>query len=84
MDVFARSKQPDEFSRKYDELQKIKAEKTELEEMNHDLTMFISSQEKVKELQAQGEEIAEGSISVPEQHQQDTSQGKKKGKGRKK
>lgn len=40
------------------------AEKRELEEMNHDLTMFISSQEKVKELQAQGEEVVDGSVGV--------------------
>lgn len=56
---------------------KAKEEKKDLEDMNHDLTMFISSQEKVKELQAQGEEVVDGSASVPE--------GKKgKGKGRKK
>lgn len=57
------------------ETEKIKAEKAELEELNHDLTMFISSQEKVKELQAQGEDVVDGSVSVPE---------KKKGKGRRK
>ncbi|WPG97565.1 Hypothetical protein R9X50_00034200 [Acrodontium crateriforme] len=49
--------------------------KKELEDLNHDLTMFISSQEKVKELQAQGEEVMDGTVSVPEV---------KKGKGRKK
>ena len=59
------------------ESEKYKAEKSELEDMNHDLTMFISSQEKVKELQAQGEEVFEGTVSVPEQQ-------KKKGKGKKK
>ena len=52
-----------------------KAEKLELEEMNRDLTMFISGQEKVKQLQEQGEEVVDGSVSLPEQ--------KKKGKGRK-
>jgi BRCA1-associated protein len=46
-----------------------KAEKAELEE--------ISGQEKVKQLQEQGEEVVEGSVSLPEQEQ------KKKGKGRK-
>ncbi|GAB7352340.1 hypothetical protein MBLNU459_g2782t1 [Dothideomycetes sp. NU459] len=55
-----------------------KAEKAELEDMNRDLTIFISSQEKVKELQAQGEEVVDGSIHVPEQPP------KRKGKGRKK
>lgn len=54
-------------------------EKKDLEEMNHDLTMFISSQEKVKELQAQGEEVLDGSVSVP-----DPPAKKGKGKGRKK
>lgn len=54
-------------------------EKKELEEMNHDLSMFISSQEKVKELQAQGEEVVDGSVSVPDPP---TKRGK--GKGRKK
>ncbi|KAK4545872.1 hypothetical protein LTR36_002436 [Oleoguttula mirabilis] len=53
-----------------------KEAKRDLEDMNHDLTMFISSQEKVEELQAQGEEVVDGIASVPEQ--------KKKGKGRKK
>ncbi len=50
--------------------------KRELEDMNHDLTMFISSQEKVRELQALGEEVVDGSVSVPE--------AEKKGKGKKK
>jgi BRCA1-associated protein len=40
--------------------------------------MFISSQEKVRELQAQGEDVMEGSVSVPEPSK------KGKGKGRKK
>lgn len=57
--------------------EKAKEEKKELEDMNHDLTMFISSQEKIKELQERGEEVVDGSVSVPEQQ-------KKKGKGRKK
>lgn len=59
------------------EARKASEEKKDLEEMNHDLTMFISSQEKVKELQAQGEDVIDGSVSVPEPQ-------KKKGKGRKK
>ena len=60
-----------------EEAEKAKAEKVELEDLNHDLTSFISSQEKVKELQAQGEEVVEGGIGVVEKE-------KKKGKGRKK
>ncbi|EME45126.1 hypothetical protein DOTSEDRAFT_61709 [Dothistroma septosporum NZE10] len=35
-------------------------EKMELEEMNHDLSMFISSSQKVQELQAAGEEVIDG------------------------
>lgn len=65
-----------------EEAQKWKAEKAELEDMNRDLTIFISSQEKVRELQAQGEEVVDGSVHVPEQQPQ--QQPKKKGKGRKK
>ena len=60
------------------EAEKAKLEKADLEEMNRDLTMFISGQEKVKELEAQGEEVVDGSVSLPPE------QVKKKGKGRKK
>lgn len=60
------------------EAEKAREEVRELQDMNHDLTMFISSQEKVKELQEQGEEVVEGGVGVLEQ-------GKgKKGKGKKK
>ncbi|OLN85201.1 RING finger protein ETP1-like protein [Colletotrichum chlorophyti] len=42
----------------------------ELEEMNRDLSMFISGQEKLRELENEGKvdagEVAEGSVSVPE------------------
>lgn len=54
-------------------------QKKELEEMVNDLTMFISSQEKVKELQAAGEDIVEGGDSGVVEGAK-----KKKGKGRKK
>lgn len=57
--------------------EKAVSDKKELEEMNHDLSMFISSQEKVKELQAQGEEVIEGGSGVVD------APGRKK-KGRKK
>lgn len=54
------------------------AKVAELEDMNRDLTMFISGQEKLKQLEADGQveagEIAEGSASVPEK------KGKRKGK----
>ncbi|KAK3071518.1 hypothetical protein LTR53_008491 [Teratosphaeriaceae sp. CCFEE 6253] len=58
------------------EAEEAKEAKKDLEEMNRDLTMFISGQEKVKELQAQGEEVVDGNAYVPEGK-------KKKGKGRK-
>ena len=54
-------------------------EKKELQDMVNDLTMFISSQEKVKELQAAGEEIVEGGDSGVLEGPK-----KKKGKGKKK
>ncbi|GKT57833.1 RING-10 protein [Colletotrichum tofieldiae] len=54
--------------RKKDE--EYKSQVAELEEMNRDLTMFISGQEKLKELESEGKveagEVAEGSVSVPE------------------
>nr|POE74531.1 ring finger protein etp1 like [Quercus suber] len=61
------------------EAELLRSEKKEVEEMNHDLTMFISSQEKVKALQAAGEDVVDGSAYAPE-HQQK----KGKGKGKKK
>lgn len=67
-----------------DEAKKAKEEakaavdaKKDAEEMNHDLTMYVSGLKKVEELAAQGEEIADGTAYVPEQR-------KGKGKGRKK
>ncbi|TKA34093.1 hypothetical protein B0A50_00073 [Salinomyces thailandicus] len=58
------------------EADEAKEAKRDLEDMNNDLASFISSQEKVKELQAQGEEVEMGSAGVVEH--------RKKGKGRKK
>jgi len=49
----------------------------EAEEVSRDLMMTLSGQEKIKELQERGEEVAEGDVSLPEQT-------KKRGKGRKK
>ncbi|KAF5019986.1 hypothetical protein F66182_7992 [Fusarium sp. NRRL 66182] len=52
------------------ELEKLKAENTELKEMNRDLSMFISGQEKLKEMENEGKieegELEGGSASVPE------------------
>jgi BRCA1-associated protein len=54
-------------------------EKKELQDMINDLTMFISSQEKVRELQAAGEEVVEGGDSGVLEGPK-----KRKGKGRQK
>lgn len=65
------------------EVEKAKEEVRELRDVNHDLTSFISGQEKVRELQAQGEEVEEGGIGVVEKPGAG-GEGKRKGKGRKK
>nr|POE47309.1 polyubiquitin [Quercus suber] len=66
-----------EEARKESEL--LRNEKKEVEDLNHDLTMFISSQEKVKALQAAGEDVVDGSAYAPAQQKK-----KVKGKGKKK
>jgi BRCA1-associated protein len=52
------------------ELEGLRSEHEELKEMNRDLSMFISGQEKLKELKKEGQleegEIEGGSASVPE------------------
>ncbi|KAF4997799.1 hypothetical protein FDECE_11976 [Fusarium decemcellulare] len=52
------------------QLEELKGENAELKEMNRDLTMFISGQEKLKELENEGKidegELEGGSASVPE------------------
>lgn len=52
------------------ELEQLRQEVAELKEMNKDLTMFISGQEKLKELESRGEieegEIEGGTASVPQ------------------
>ncbi|KAG5750501.1 hypothetical protein H9Q69_009234 [Fusarium xylarioides] len=52
------------------ELEKLKGENADLQEMNRDLSMFISGQEKLKELENEGKieegELEGGSASVPE------------------
>jgi BRCA1-associated protein len=59
-----------------DEVEKLKMANADLTEQNRDLTFFISGSEKLK---GQGEDIVEGTISIPEE-----SSKKKKGKGKKK
>lgn len=55
----------------------LKAAKTDLEDQNRDLTFFISSSQ---QLQGQGEDIVQGTVSVPEP---EVKKKKNKGKGRK-
>lgn len=58
----------------------LEKENAEANALNHDLSMYLSSQAKLKEMEAEGkvdqEELAEGTASVPEK------KGRKKGKGR--
>ncbi|KAK6072019.1 zn-finger in ubiquitin-hydrolase [Seiridium cupressi] len=64
-----------------EQTKKLQLENADLKDQNHDLTMFISGQEKLKEMEAEGqvaqEELEEGSASVPEKKGR-----KNKGKGR--
>lgn len=78
------TKAEEEVKMAQEERAKAMEEKKDLEDMNHDLTMFISSQEKVRELEAAGEEVVEGHAYAPEQQQQPQAGRGKKGKGRKK
>lgn len=63
--------------------EQLKGEVEEQKDLNHDLNMFISGQEKIKEMQQEGqvtqEELEGGETSVPEK-----KGGKGKGKGKKK
>ncbi|KAI1124222.1 Zn-finger in ubiquitin-hydrolase [Nemania abortiva] len=58
----------------------LKLENDDLKDQNHDLTMFISGQEKLKQLEAEGQleegEVQEGSVAVPEDKK------RRKGKGK--
>ncbi|KAL5346362.1 hypothetical protein ACLOAV_008632 [Pseudogymnoascus australis] len=63
------------------ELKEVKDENVDLKEQNRDLSFFISSQEKVKSLEGElGEEVKEGTLSLPEPKPEKG----KKGKGKKK
>ncbi|KAI1380332.1 zf-UBP-domain-containing protein [Hypoxylon crocopeplum] len=65
-----------------EQVKALKMENADLKDQNHDLSMFISGQEKLKELEASGKveesEVQEGSVSVPE----DKRRRKGKGKGK--
>ncbi|KAH6618026.1 hypothetical protein B0J18DRAFT_268222 [Chaetomium sp. MPI-SDFR-AT-0129] len=67
-------------------VEQLRAENEELKEMNRDLTMFISGQEKLKEMEKEGMvqqgELEDGTVAVPEGS--GSGGGKRKGKGRKK
>ncbi|KAJ1327957.1 BRCA1-associated protein [Microdochium nivale] len=62
----------------------LAAENADLKDQNHDLTMFISGQEKLRQLEAEGGleegEVQEGSASVPEDVRRQRRKGKGKGK----
>lgn len=65
------------------QLEELRAENAELKEMNRDLTMFISGQQKLKELENEGQidegELEGGTMSVPEAKKKKANN-KKKGK----
>ncbi|KAK4987308.1 hypothetical protein LTR50_004734 [Elasticomyces elasticus] len=59
----------------------LREQVAELTELNRDLSGFISAQERVRELQAAGEEVGEGDVSLPEPAPSvPSATGKKKGK----
>jgi BRCA1-associated protein len=61
------------------EIREAKEESADLKEQNRDLSFFISSSEKVKQVEGElGEEIKEGTLSVPEPK----AKGKGKGRGK--
>ena len=73
----------DEESTKLKENNKeLEAGKKDLEEQNRDLTFFISGSQKLKELEL-GEEVTEGTVSVPEDRRSiRKKKAKPKGKGK--
>ena len=64
------------------QIETLKAEKSELEEQNRDLSFFISSQDKLKTLGVGEEEVREGTVSLPEAVGEGKGKGKKKGSGK--
>ncbi|GAD99060.1 RING and UBP finger domain protein, putative [Paecilomyces variotii No. 5] len=59
------------------EVEKLKVENTDLSEQNRDLTFFISGSEKLKD---QGDDVVEGTISIPEA--ESSKKKKNRGKGK--
>lgn len=64
------------------QIETLKAEKSELEEQNRDLSFFISSQGKLRTLGVDEEEVREGTVSLPEVVEEGKGKGKKKGGGK--
>ncbi|OBT46140.1 hypothetical protein VE00_02810 [Pseudogymnoascus sp. WSF 3629] len=63
------------------EMKEVRDENVDLKEQNRDLGFFISSQEKVSGLEGElGEEVREGTVSLPEVKQEKGKKGKGKGK----
>jgi BRCA1-associated protein len=62
----------------HEERNKFKDQIADLEDQNRDLTIFISSQDKIKELEAQGEEVVDGRVEVPVKKEESSKGGKKK------
>lgn len=63
----------------------LSAEKVEMAEMNRDLTMFISGQEKLKELESSGQvgqgEVREGTVSAPKEESSSSRGGRRRRRG---
>ncbi|KAL2059470.1 hypothetical protein ABVK25_000763 [Lepraria finkii] len=64
------------------QIETLKAEKSELEDQNRDLSFFISSQGKLRTLGVDEEEVREGTVSLPEVVEEGKGKGKKKGGGK--
>ena len=66
--------------------EELSREVAEQKDMNHDLTLFISGQEKLREMEHEGkvtqEELEEGEASVPEKKGRDKGRSRGKGKGK--
>lgn len=60
------------------EVEGLKASNADLSEQNRDLTFFISGSERLKD---QGEDVVQGTVSVPEAETKSKKKGKGKGRG---
>ncbi|KAL2255382.1 hypothetical protein VTK26DRAFT_3475 [Humicola hyalothermophila] len=68
------------------EMAKLREQNAELQEMNRDLTMFISGQEKLREMEKEGVveqgELEDGKVAVAEGSGSGSGSSRRKGKGR--